>query len=197
VLLAAEKPEHRVRLGAFLIDKYEVTNAEFREFRSSHEFPPEKGAHPVTGISWHDARAYAEWAGKRLPTEAEWEKAARGVDGRKWPWGNIFKRNHCNLGAEAAPVGDFSGDKSPYGALDMAGNVQEWTASPFIPYPGNSSTSLEFDKTKMVVRGSYYGGNDFLARTSMRFCALPGKPGEKPNGMNYAYIGFRCAMDIE
>ena len=179
VLLAAEKPEHTVRLQAFLIDKYEVTNAEFRKFRSSHEFPSEKADHPVTGISWHDVRAYAEWAGKRLPTEAEWEKAARGSDGKKWPWGNIFERNRCNLGTDAAPVGSFPGDKSPYGVFDMAGNVQEWTASRFVAYRDNSSDSVAFDEKRMVVRGSYYGGNDFLARSSMRFCALPGEPGGK------------------
>jgi formylglycine-generating enzyme required for sulfatase activity len=197
VLLAAEKPEHTVRLDAFLIDKYEVTNREFSMFRSSHAFPAEKADHPVTGISWYDARAYAEWAGKRLPTEAEWEKAARGDDGRKWPWGNIFERNRCNLGTGTAPVGAFSGDRSPYGAFDMAGNVQEWTASRFVAYPGNSSDSVAFDEKRFVVRGSYYGGNDFLARCSMRFCALPGESGKKPEGLNYEYIGFRCAMDID
>jgi len=151
----------------------------------------------VTGISWHEARAYASWAGKRLPTEEEWEKAARGVDGRKWPWGNIFERGRCNLGAGVARPGSFPGDKSPYGAYDMAANVQEWTASAFVVYPGNSSENIRFDPEKMVVRGSYYGGNDFLARCSMRFCALPGTPGEKPKGQNYEYIGFRCAMDID
>lgn len=196
-LLATEKPRHTQRVKAFLIDKYEVTNAEYKKFRSSHWFPPEKADHPVTGISWHDAVAYADWAGKRLPTEAEWEKAARGTDGRKWPWGDVFERDRCNLGSDTAPVGAYAGDKSPYGALDMAGNAQEWTASPFLAYPGNSSGNVAFDAEKKVVRGSYYGGNDFLARCSMRFCALPGKPGEKPEGLNYAYIGFRCAMDID
>ena len=196
-LLAAEKPRHTRRVKAFLIDKYEVTNAEYKKFRSSHWFPPEKADHPVTGISWHDAGAYADWAGKRLPTEVEWEKAARGTDGRKWPWGDVFERDRCNLGSDTAPVGAYAGDKSPYGALDMAGNAQEWTASPFLAYPGNSSGNVAFDPEKKVVRGSYYGGNDFLARCSMRFCALPGEPGKKPEGLNYAYIGFRCAMDID
>ncbi len=196
-LLAAEKPKHTRKVKAFLIDKYEVSNSEYRKFRSSHEFPSEKADHPVTGVGWHDAGAYAEWAGKRLPTEAEWEKAARGEDGRKWPWGDIFERDRCNLGSDTAPVGGFAGDKSPYGAYDMAGNAQEWTASPFLAYPGASSENVAFDPAKKVVRGSYYGGNDFLARCSMRFCALPGEPGKKPEGLNYAYIGFRCVMDVD
>jgi iron(II)-dependent oxidoreductase len=197
ILLAAEKPEQTDYVGPFLIDRYEVTNAEYKKFRSAHEFPPGKADHPVTGISWYDAQAYALWAGKRLPTEQEWEKAARGTDGRKWPWGNIFERGRCNLGAATAPGGSFTGDKSPYGVHDMAGNVQEWTSGDFIPYPGNASKEVGFDQKKKVVRGSYYGGNDFLARCSMRFCALPGAPGAKPEGRNYAYIGFRCAMDVD
>ncbi len=196
-LLATEKPERAIGLGPFLIDKREVTNAEYQKFRAAHEFSPAEADHPVTAISWHDAQAYADWAGKRLPTEEEWEKAARGVDGRKWPWGNVFERGRCNLGNGIAPVGAFLGDKSPYGAYDMAGNVQEWTASPFVAYPGNTSESIQFDPKKKVVRGSYHGGNDFLARCSMRFCALPGSPGEKPQGKNYEYIGFRCAMDVD
>lgn len=197
LLIAAEKPEHKVFVKGFLIDKYEVTNADYKKFRPSHEFTPEQGDHPVTGISWHDASAYARWAGKRLPTEREWEKAARGVDGRKWPWGDIFERGRCNLGSAVAPVGSFEGDRSPYGVYDMAGNVQEWTSSNFIAYPGNSATEVTFDPRKKVVRGSCYGGNDFLARCSMRFCSLPGEPGARPQQDNYSVIGFRCAMDID
>ncbi len=197
LLLASEKPEHIVNVKPFLMDKHEVTNAEYKKFRPDHSFPPEKADHPVTGISWHDAQAYAAWAGKRLPTEEEWEKAARGTDGRKWPWGNIFERGLCNLGSGTAPVGSFEGDKSPYGVLDMAANVQEWTSSNFVAYPGNTSKDVTFDPRKKVVRGSYYGGNDFLARCSMRFCAFPGAPGVRPEGRNYAFIGFRCAMDVD
>jgi len=197
VLLAAEKPEHTIHVKPFLIDRYEVTHAQYKKFRTNHEFPTEKADHPVTGISWYDAQAYALWAGKRLPTEQEWEKAARGDDRRKWPWGNVFERGRCNLGAGTAAAGSFKGDESPCGAYDMAGNVQEWTASDFLPYPGNTSKDVDFNPKKKVVRGSYFGGNDFLARCSMRFCALPGAPGVEPDGRNYAYIGFRCAMDAD
>ena len=79
----------------------------------------------------------------------------------------------------------------------MAGNVQEWTSNDFAAYPGNQDNNINFDSKKKVVRGSYYGGNDFLARCSMRFCAFPGIPATKPEGENYKYIGFRCVMDVE
>jgi formylglycine-generating enzyme required for sulfatase activity len=196
-LLAAEKPEHTARTKPFLIDKHEVTNAEYKKFRPDHEFPADKADYPATGISWQDAAAYADWAGKRLPTETEWEKAARGTDGRKWPWGNVFEQGRCNLGTGTAPVGSFTGDCSPYGVYDMAGNVQEWTASEFVSYPGNTRSDVAFDSNKKVVRGSYYGGNDFLARCTMRFCALPGTPHKRPEGENYGFIGLRCALGVD
>jgi formylglycine-generating enzyme required for sulfatase activity len=197
VLLAAEKPEHVVYVDAFLMDRYEVTNAEFKRFKPDHGFAPDKANYPVTGISWYDATEYAKWAGKRLPTDKEWERAARGDDGRKWPWGNVFRRGYCNLGADIAPVGSFDKDRSPYGVYDMAANIQEWTSSDFAPYSGNKDKNIDFDSKKKVVRGSYYGGNDFLARCSMRFCALPGTSGKKPEAENYKFIGFRCVKDIE
>jgi formylglycine-generating enzyme required for sulfatase activity len=135
----------KVILPEFWIDKTPVTSAEYARFvaDTGHK-PPEhwKGKappkymadHPVTYVSWHEAVAYAEWAGKRLPTEEEWEKAARGSDGREYPWGDRFDPNRCNTKESGirntTPVGQYSpqGD-SPYGCVDMAGNVWEWTAS--------------------------------------------------------------------
>ena len=179
-----EHPQHVVYLDAYYIDKYEVTNAQFKEFvevtgyvtdaerkgygevwnpkggwyvlnnfagvnwRSPNawrvpqynlEYPDEWKywlmSHPVVQVSWNDGQAYAKWAGKRLPTEAEWEKAARGTDGRKWPWGNMFDLNienttvHANVAGESLMlVGSFPTGVSPYGVHDMVGNVQEWVA---------------------------------------------------------------------
>jgi formylglycine-generating enzyme required for sulfatase activity len=140
-----EAPQHTVYLDAYYIDRYEVTNAQYRKFveeavyreprywdsggrRHRFELPDQ----PVIGVSWDDAVAYAEWAGKRLPTEAEWEKAARGTDGRRYPWGDVFDSDQCNahlrrsLGTQ--PVGSYPSGASPYGLLDMAGNVWEWCA---------------------------------------------------------------------
>ncbi len=156
---ADEKPVHKIYLDAYYISKYEVTNAEYYEFWASrHALPvamrphtPENFAHlphigtwperakqfpnhPVVGVSWHDAKAYAAWQGMRLPTEAEWEKAARGYTDRTWPWGNAMEP-YANTSAaddgyenQLAPVGSFPKGKSYYGVLDMAGNVWEWTS---------------------------------------------------------------------
>jgi formylglycine-generating enzyme required for sulfatase activity len=178
----------KVTLPEFWIDKTPVTNAEYARFvaDTGHEpprhwkgkTPPQKIAdHPVTYVSWHDAVAYAEWAGKRLPTEEEWEKAARGSDGRVYPWGDGFDKNRCNTKesgiGKTTPVGQYSpqGD-SPYGCVDMAGNVWEWTAS-------------DYDKNRKVVRGGSWGYLQQDARCSAR-------NGGNPRGRFYGR-GFRCA----
>ena len=158
-----EMPRHQVYLDAFSIDKYEVTNTRFQQFVQATGYrtqaeragwtyvwhaPQGLGStiagleqHPVVYVSQEDAKAYCAWAGKRLPTEAEWEKAARGTDGRIYPWGNQFDEKrvrfcdaYCLLPSKrrsTVPVGSYEGGKSPYGAYDMAGNVAEWVADWF------------------------------------------------------------------
>ncbi|MBD3184083.1 SUMF1/EgtB/PvdO family nonheme iron enzyme [Candidatus Poribacteria bacterium] len=139
-----EKPVHIVYLDDFYIDKYEVTNARYKKFldETDHREPgywkdPNYNSpdHPVVGISWEDARAFCKWAGKRLPTEAEWEKAARGgLVGKKYPWGDEIdhdKANYYGTGGKdkweyTSPVGSFPPNE--YGLFDMAGNVWEWCA---------------------------------------------------------------------
>ena len=158
-----EKPKHKVFLDSYYIDLHEVTNAEYHAFwiadggeNSAHtpvsygdtlgvenwpKITKTKPDYPVVGVSWHDALAYAKWADKRLPTEAEWEKAARGTDSRLWPWGNAFSlrirgtKVHANVWDSndgyqdgLAPVGTYPTGASPCGVLDMAGNVWEWVA---------------------------------------------------------------------
>ncbi len=136
-----EKPRHRVYLDAYSIDKYEVTNSLYKRFmeatgRKAPDYWNDSTwngpTQPVVGVSWHDAEAYCRWAGKRLPTEAEWEKAARGTDGRRYPWGDQWDSSRANSGeskiGKTVPVGSYPGGVSPYGAHDLAGNVWEWVA---------------------------------------------------------------------
>jgi formylglycine-generating enzyme required for sulfatase activity len=137
-----ERPRHQVEIGAFLIDVHEVTNAQFSRFVQStgHEtvgpwrrgFGPGQDQLPVRFVTWHDARDYAAWAGRRLPTEAQWEKAARGESGRTYPWGDSFEPERACIDREVAagpmPVGSFASGASPSGCLDLCGNVWEWVA---------------------------------------------------------------------
>jgi formylglycine-generating enzyme required for sulfatase activity len=206
-----ESPQHTVYLDAFWIDKTEVTNAQYckcvaagkckaSKYASDADFNGD--AQPVVGVDWDDAKAYCEWAGARLPTEAEWEKAARGTDGRTYPWGNEWdggKLNFCDKNCEynwkddkandgyqyTALVGNYSEGASPYGALDMAGNVWEWTDSWYQAYPGSSYQGEGFGEKYRVLRG----GSWLCYLGSVR-CATRGWGG--PGGWG-TDVGFRCA----
>ena len=169
----AVQPRHEVSVDAFYIDRYDVTNAEYKVFvdATGHRplpshwrgnlYPPGKGNHPVIFVSWFDANDYCHWAGKRLPSEAEWEKAARGTDGRTYPWGNTLDVTKANVPflklGDTTPVDRFEQGKSPYGVYDMAGNVFQWTADWFKSYAGNDFLHPNFGGMFRVLRGgSYY-----------------------------------------
>lgn len=165
---AESRPRHAVALPAFYIDKHEVTNEQYLNFciATGHGAPPhlksgklpeEMKNLPVVNVTFHDAESYARWLHKKLPTEAEWEVAARG--GKKeniYPWGNIPEPGAAAIERnKPAPVGSHEKDVSPFGVYDMAGNVAEWTKDRFEPYP-DASPDVEFPEATRVVRGGSY-----------------------------------------
>ena len=248
-----EHPQQKIALEAFMIDTYEVSNIQFKEFilKTKRLLPFEWGhngygltmeeagrmnidrlrkigaddfkldmdtrkmsrkalmdvmqkaqakrdAFPVTGITWDYANEYCKWRGQRLPTEAEWEKAARGPDGLEFPWGNDWNvaKTSTGEGGESeegyAPVGSYPQNKSPYGAYDMAGNVWEWTSSWYDRYPGSTLENKDFGQNFKVIRGGagsvgHYALSYFF-RGATRQIADPKMTGED--------LGFRCVMDV-
>ena len=249
-----EHPPHQVNLKAYYIDRYEITDAQYRKFvaATGHTPPITWGQNgyllsmrlnelgqldmdrlrhlavktfrldmdtrtmdkqalldaiterlhyldkePVTDVSWHDADAYCGWAGGRLPSEAEWEKAARGKDGSEYPWGAKWVAGNSNSGEEmwddgVAPVGSYPTDKSPFGVYDMAGNVSEWVADWYQPYPGTTYKSDAFGEKYKVLRGAAWGREGHYAmhqfqRGAYRFYLDPDAILDD--------VGFRCVKD--
>lgn len=194
-----ERPQRQVTLDDFHIYKFEVTVAQYRKFCAATQraMPPEptwkwQDAHPIVNVTWFDASAYAAWAGAALPTEAQWEKAARGTDGRTFVWGNNFTKSTCHTSdGKTVAVGLFPNGASPYGAMDMAGNVWEWCADWYDPdyyadaplhNPPGPATG-----TVRVLRGGSWGFNvsDFFRVTYRNRC-LP--------ECKYGDYGFRCVV---
>ena len=198
----AERPAHPVAVKPFFIDLYEVTNQDYLKFveATGYQAPATWGGKyavdsalkPVTGVNWDDARAYAKWANKRLPTEEEWEFAARGSDGRVYPWGNSWQPNGANAGGASRDlaIGGFYKATSPVGAFDMVGNAWEWTASDMRPYPGGTlPANLTGANLKVIRGGSYESANDSATATYRTGWPASG-------ARTYAQTGFRCAADV-
>jgi formylglycine-generating enzyme required for sulfatase activity len=216
-----EQPVHRVNLDKFYIDKYEVTNTQFAAFLREQGNQEEGGTnwlrpdasrisqngrawqiaagydrHPVTGVSWYGAKAYCEWRGGRLPTEAEWEKAARGDDQRTYPWGEQVSCNLANYYpsdsdnscvGDTTPVGAYPAGVSSYGAYDMAGNVWEWVQSEYRDYPYKADGGREnLDSTDVhrVLRGGSWDFLEIYARASNR--------NDDDSLIQFDSLGFRC-----
>lgn len=210
------KPMHKVTLPAFYIDKTEVTNVEYKKFcdETGKSYPKDPHLEkdyftrrpnaPVVGVSFADAKAYAAWAGKRLPTEAEWEKAASWDEAsqskRAFPWGNDFQKSSVAFGINSiSDVGKFASGASAYGALDMAGNVLEWVDAFFQPYPDSTATNAEFGEKNRVVRGGHFGSksNDSLKTTKRIYVSPDIASGEDDEKLVAAIIGFRCAVSAD
>jgi len=210
--LPDEGPQHTVNVAAFKIDVYEVTNLQYKTFidatgrRSpdhfrNRTFPAGKTDHPVTFVTWNDAADYCEWAGKRLPSDVEWEKAARGTDGRFFPWGNEFDVRKANTPVrwlalkqtgDTTPVGAFQAGASPYGVYDVTGNVWEWTASWYQPYPGNKTASEAYgERYKTLKGGSWFDCSFYKCGLSAPVYNRAFFARKTKNDT----IGFRCAKD--
>ena len=219
--LPNEAPVHKIYLDAYYIGKTEVTNAEYYPFwvasggTDSEHTPVSYGGefgtwphiaetrpnHPVIGVAYDSAVAYARWRGMRLPTEAEWEKAARGVKARRWPWGNTFAQRiknttiHANVwkqsGTQLQPVSTYPTGISPYGAYDMAGNVWEWVADwyseTFYRRSPDRNPKGPAVGSRRVVKGGSWLNPEVLARCSTRI-------GQHP-AIGTSFIGFRLAKD--
>ena len=216
-----ERPQHQVNVAEFFIDRTPVTNAQFAQFvnakgtqspdgqrwydtddndarihRREGQWIPDAGAenNPVVEASWYGALVYCGWRGKRLPTEAEWEKAARGTDGRKYPWGNEAPdQSRAHFGAgwnDLRPVGGLPKGASPYGVLDLAGNGWEWVSSAYLPYPYNPKDGRE-DLTRLQVRVTRGGGHD-SSPEELTATHRGRQVSRNPRGGHHN-IGFRCA----
>ena len=225
-----ERPEHMVWLDTYFIDQYEVTMERYQKFldETNHDFPPlwddgaafeEAADRPAVGMAWDSAKAYCEWVGKRLPTEAEWEKAARGTDGRRYPWGHMqpfVDIARYNLGTTGwvgyaitlAPVtsgvtgmsirhGLKGGTKSPYGLYHMAGNASEWVVDWYDRnyYEKSPKRNPHGPETgeKKIFRGGSWEDPPKRLRVTARANAEPNFPVDA----NDLTIGFRCAMEAK
>jgi len=223
-----ERPKHTVHVGAFYLDKYEVTNLQFTQFVEETGYKAEgnwqkyadqgRKHHPVVSITWKDAKAYSKWAGKRLPSEEEWEYAAKGGLGVKWfPWGDKpdpSKANYRSQGESfldgtlrfilgrnltTEPVGSY--EPNGFGLCDMCGNVNEWCEDAYLPYPGlneNSwlySTRRPFKKTDVPDNRKISRGGNWDSSNPV-FIRLNNRTGMNPDYVSYTQ-GFRCAKSIE
>lgn len=207
-----EQPQNSVSLDAFWMDQTEVTNAMFAQCVEAGECdkPYREGSYtrdiyygnseyndyPVVWVGWIQARSYCEWVGRRLPTEAEWEKAARGTDERRYPWGEELSCDLANYGSscvgDTSPVGSYPAGASPYGALDMAGNAFEWVNSLFANYPYEAGASRENTtdtENWRILRGGSWNTDGRAIRTAHRGASDPSMA--RPDG------GFRCASNAE
>jgi formylglycine-generating enzyme required for sulfatase activity len=205
-LLAEEAPPHHVDLDAYYIDKHEVTNARYKDCvdegicdlpnqtysytRPVYYGNPKFDDFPVIYVNWNQSNAYCQWRGAQLPTEAQWEKAARGIDERTYPWGEEIdcnKTNYYSCIGDTSEVGAYENGKSPYGIYDLAGNVFEWTADWYSKYKDSSLSNPTGPNSgeNRILRGGSWNDLEYAVSSTFRIVGAPAESGD--------YIGFRCA----
>ena len=196
-------PTVPVTIKPFYLDKTEVTNGEYQLYLAANSaapppswkgglFPPGAEKLPVTDVSWEEAENYARWAQKRLPTEAEWEFAARGANDAPYPWGNEWRADYANVaGKQLLPVGSFAQAGGQFGAFDLIGNAAEWTASDFNAC-AKAEESVKSDAGNKVVRGGSFESTAKDATASAR----QSFPAKRQGNMSFKAVGFRCALDV-
>lgn len=190
------QPQRTVSIGGYWISKFEITVAQYREFckATARKMPAEPpwgwhDNHPIVNVTWLDAMAYARWAGGRLPTEEEWEKAARGTDGRLFTWGNQWQEGLANVDPkETSPVGSYPSDCSPYGCMDMAGNAWEWCADWWDSSSYRSPTPDQIAFCRVIRSGCWDKG----PITSL---ACYSKYADQDTKQVFNLLGFRLVVD--
>ncbi|HKO98598.1 MAG TPA: SUMF1/EgtB/PvdO family nonheme iron enzyme [Pyrinomonadaceae bacterium] len=200
-----ERPAHKVTVAPFFLDKFEVTCEQYQKFLDATQrvaptswragrFPAGAAKLPVTGVTWDDANAYAGWAGKRLPTEEEWEFAARGSSGGKYPWGKEWRAKAANAGDSSAgrlaDVGSYPDGNSSDGVMDLIGNAWEWTSSDLAAYPGGQLSSISRKDLKVIRGGSWKEEKDEATVTYRGYLASRG-------AKDYSATGFRCVKESD
>ena len=186
---ADEAPQHLASTGGFFIDQYEVSNAVYRKANPSHTYAAGKDNSPVLA-TWEQANTYAKAIGKRLPSEKEWEKAARGTDGRLFPWGDTYDESFVQYDDRQGIGKTIAKPQSPYGCYDMAGGVMEWTSDWYVPYPGNPVPSDKYGEKFKVLKGGTNFNDMAHMRCAHRFYL-------RVDDRSRYLTGFRCVKDVE
>jgi len=192
-LLLNAQPAQKIYLKPFFIDQFEVTFEYFHRFKPKFKYETMNRSEPIRGVSWYEADAYCLSQGKRLPTEVEWEKAARGSDERLFVWGDQFNQENANFGNQVRSIGSLPSDTSVYGVSDLNGNVSEWTASWYNSYNNSKFKDILYGENVKVIRGgSFHKMKHGLMK---EFIILPYRNFAPPQE-RFWDTGFRCAKSI-
>lgn len=192
-LIDPNQPGRLIKVAPFRIDKYEVTNAQYARFRPEHQYPETQADFPVTNITWEEAKAYAEWAGKDLPTEAEWEFAAGAADGRRFPWGAEKRVPPIKKADELDRVGSYRDNASPAGCFDMEGNVWEWTndEAANLVVTASANSAHEAAAPQMILKGGWRQLKKTVAPAAVSEHLTLEMTARSPQ------VGFRCVQRMQ